>query len=170
MNYGKFAIFYGKFSFFFVYLLKIKNMTTATAEKNFLKEIPNSPLNEDKILNIISLDLFDRQSIAFIKKFTKFNDHDISDLLKISIRTLRNYTLVGAMLKTKLEKEHWIKILSLYKHGEEVFGDKDLFIEWLNENNYERLTGSACPFIFSPAPDKHRRKPRGHRYHSDCHR
>lgn len=111
-------------------------MTTATAEKNFLKEIPNSPLNEDKILNIISLDLFDRQSIAFIKKFTKFNDHDISDLLKISIRTLRNYTLVGAMLKTKLEKEHWIKILSLYKHGEEVFGDKDLFIEWLNENNY----------------------------------
>lgn len=111
-------------------------MTTATAEKNLLKEIPNSPLNEDKILQIISSDLLDKQSIAFIKRFTRFNDQYISHLLQISIRTLRNYTLVGAILKTKLAKEHWIKILSLYKHGEEVFGEKDLFIEWLNQNNF----------------------------------
>jgi hypothetical protein len=111
-------------------------MTTATAEKNLLREIPNSPLDEGKILNIISSDLFDRQSISFIKKITKFEDKFISDLLKISIKTLRNYTLVGAMLKTRLAKEHWIKILSLFKHGEEVFGDKNLFIEWLNEDNY----------------------------------
>ena len=111
-------------------------MTTATAEKNLLKEIPNSPLNEDKILRIIASNLLDKQSINFIKKWTKFNDQYISDLLKINIRTLRNYTMVGAMLKTKLEKEHWIKILSLFKHGEEVFGDKDLFIEWLNRKNF----------------------------------
>src|SRR5688572_3394685 len=104
-------------------------MTTATAEKNLLREIPNSPLDEGRILNIISSDLFDRQSISFIKKITKFEDKFISDLLKISIKTLRNYTLVGAMLKTRLAKEHWIKILSLFKHGEEVFGDKNLFIE-----------------------------------------
>jgi hypothetical protein len=111
-------------------------MPATTAEKNLLKEIPNSPLNEEKILRVVSSNLLDKQSISFIKNFTKFNDQDISDLLKISIRTLRNYTVVGALLKTKLAKEHWIKILSLYKHGEEVFGDKDLFIEWLNESNY----------------------------------
>ena len=111
-------------------------MKVATKEKNFLKEIPNSPLNEDKILSLISTDLLENQSINFLKDFTKFNDQYISDLLNISIRTLRSYTLVGAILKTKLAKEHWIKILSLYKHGEEVFGDKDLFIAWLNEPNY----------------------------------
>lgn len=108
----------------------------ASAEKNLLKEIPNSPLNEDKILNILYSGLLDNQSISFLKDFTKFNDHFISGLLNISIKTLKNYSVVGALLKTQLEKEHWIKILSLFKHGEEVFGDKDLFIEWLNEDNY----------------------------------
>ncbi len=111
-------------------------MASATAEKSLIKEIPNSPLNEIQILHIISTNIFDRQSISFIKRITKFNDKYISHLLNISVRTLRNYTLVGAMLKTNLEKEHWIKILSLYKHGEEVFGDKDLFIDWLNAENY----------------------------------
>ncbi len=122
-------------------------MSTATAEKNLLKEIPNSPLHEDKIMKIVSSNLLDKQSIAFIKRFTKFNDQYISDLLNINIRTLRNYTLVGAMLKTKLEKEHWIKILSLFKHGEEVFGDKDLFIQWLNDNNYYFENKSPIYFI-----------------------
>lgn len=111
-------------------------MSTLAAEKSFLNAIPDSPLNEDKILKIISMDLLDKQSLEFIKRITKFNDQYISDLLKISLRTLRNHSLVGGMLKTKLAKEHWIKILSLYKHGEEVFGEKDLFIEWLNKSNY----------------------------------
>lgn len=127
-----------KWKNFHIFRIFEKNETMATkaTEKSFLKQIPNSPLNEERILDIVYSNLLEQEPISFIKNFTKFNDKYISDLLKISIRTLRNYTLMGAMIKTKLEKEHWIRILSLYKHGEEVFGDKDLFIEWLNEENY----------------------------------
>ena len=111
-------------------------MATTASEKSFLKQIPNSPLNEERILEIVYSSWLDMEPISSIKKYTKFNDKYISDLLKISVRTLRNYSVMGAMIKTKLEKEHWIRILSLYKHGEEVFGDMDLFIEWLNVENY----------------------------------
>lgn len=40
------------------------------------------------------------------------------------------------MIKIKSKKEYKKKVILLYKHGEEVFGDKDLFIQWLNEENY----------------------------------
>jgi putative toxin-antitoxin system antitoxin component (TIGR02293 family) len=51
-------------------------------------------------------------------------------LFHITSRTLSNYLKAGDMLNTAMG-EQLIRLLSLYERGQQVFGSKDAFNEWL---------------------------------------
>ena len=56
-------------------------------------------------------------------------------MLNISVRTLRNYKKPENKFKKNV-KEQLLLLLSLYKHGNEVFGSSEEFNNWLNSENF----------------------------------
>lgn len=62
-------------------------------------------------------------------------DEVISKWLNITPRTFRNYKTTDARLKENT-REHVISLLSLYKHGTEVFESKEKFEKWLAQENF----------------------------------
>lgn len=90
-------------------------------------------LNEDKIY------------IKILGELISLNDDIISGWLNITTRTFRNYKVKNIQLKDNL-KEHIVSILSLYKHGLEVFDNKDKFEEWLISKNF--LLDNKAPMEF----------------------
>src|SRR5690606_12278807 len=78
---------------------------------------------------------FDYEYINILDRVIGLNDKILSDWLNISTRTYRNYkTKDNIILKDNI-KEHIILILSLYKHGEDVFGSIANFEKWLTQKN-----------------------------------
>lgn len=69
-----------------------------------------------------------------LDKLTDLKDEIVSKWLNITTRTYRNYKTKPFVLKDNM-KEHIISLLSLYKHGSEVFGSKEHFEKWLETEN-----------------------------------
>lgn len=79
---------------------------------------------------------FDTELIKLLDKIIGLNDTILSKWLNITPRTWRNYkNNTDLVLKDNI-KEHIILILSLYKHGTEVFDDVMNFELWLSKKNY----------------------------------
>jgi len=62
-------------------------------------------------------------------------DDVISDWLNINVKTFRTYKSKNVKIKEDLQ-EHTLMLLSIMKHGEEVFGDTDAFNDWLETDNF----------------------------------
>ena len=73
--------------------------------------------------------------ILAIKKLSTFNDDEISECLNISVRTLHSYKKKEILLKENV-KELVVRLLSVIKHGNEVFGTPKNFQNWLNTSNF----------------------------------
>ena len=74
------------------------------------------------------------------------NDSVLSDWLNITPRTYRNYKQNTDVVLKGNVKEHIVLLLSLYKHGVEVFGNTPDFEHWLTEKN--RLLDNEAPYSF----------------------
>lgn len=85
-----------------------------------------------------------RQSrfIQILDELIGLSDEIISKWLNITTRTYRNYKTKDTEIKENT-KEHIVSILSLYKHGMEVFSTKEEFENWLTLPN---------PFLDNKAP------------------
>ncbi len=84
--------------------------------------------------------------ISVLDSLFGLNDNILSAWLNISTKTLRTYkTKSDVVLKDNL-KEHIVSIISLYKHGIEVFGDKENFEKWLTSENM--LLDNKAPIDF----------------------
>ncbi len=80
--------------------------------------------------------------IQILDELIGLSDEIISKWLNITTRTYRNYKTKDTEIKENT-KEHIVSILSLYKHGMEVFSTKDEFENWLTLPN---------PFLDNKAP------------------
>jgi uncharacterized protein (DUF2384 family) len=88
----------------------------------------------------------DADYIALLDGFIGLNDQVLSKWLNITTRTFRNYKSNRALVLKDNIKEHIILILSLYKHGTEVFDTVENFEQWLSEKNY--LLDNRAPADF----------------------
>ena len=71
-----------------------------------------------------------KQALDNLLNVTGITVNEITNIIRISDRTLRRYTL-----KQKLsaeQSERVIELAKLYSRGEEVFGTLDAFKEWMN--------------------------------------
>ena len=74
------------------------------------------------------------QYLNYLKEITTLNDEIISSWLNINPKTLRAYRKPESVLKDNV-KEHLVLIISLYKHGTDVFESKENFDKWLQTKN-----------------------------------
>lgn len=88
------------------------------------------------VYNFVSMhDNKDSTLLHVLDKFMKLNDDILAFWLNVTTRTLRNYRLNPSPLKEN-QKEHLVMILSLYKHGDDVFGSTEAFEKWLLKPNF----------------------------------
>lgn len=87
----------------------------------------------------------DQEYISILDELSGLKDEIISKWLNITTRTYRNYKTKNVSLKDNT-KEHIVLILSLYKHGLEVFTTKEEFEQWLTTPNF--LLDSKAPMDF----------------------
>jgi len=97
-------------------------------------KIPDRLSNAEVISWLHSNDINWRYMLYF-KQYSLLKDEVISKWLNISVRTLRNYRKPDNKLKENV-KEHLLLLISLFKHGNEVFGSSEDFNKWLNEENF----------------------------------
>ncbi|WP_282628207.1 MbcA/ParS/Xre antitoxin family protein [Empedobacter sedimenti] len=76
----------------------------------------------------------DQKYIQYLDELSTLKDEIISSWLNITTRTYRNYKTKDVSLKDNT-KEHIVLLISLYKHGLEVFNTKDDFEKWLTTTN-----------------------------------
>lgn len=97
-------------------------------------KIPEKLSNTDVIAWLQSKEI-DWKYMLLFKQYTSLKDEIISDWLNISVKTFRNYRKPENKLKENL-KEQLILLLSLFKHGSEIFDSNEDFNKWLNEENF----------------------------------
>jgi putative toxin-antitoxin system antitoxin component (TIGR02293 family) len=113
----------------------MKDMKTEVdKQKEVFKCLPNR-LSDIEILNLLQAQEITWRQIDEIKELTDLNDVIISAWLNVSVRSLRSYRQPSIRLKDNL-KERVVVLLSLMKHGIQVFGTKDNFDRWLTTENF----------------------------------
>lgn len=133
------------------YLRKMK-----VAEKHKLDIIP-SKIDSNEILHLVRTPEAEHDYFIVLKSVSNSDDKEISDWLDISEKTFRNHkgirttTSKGNRARKKLRtrpmlKERVIMLISLFKHGIEIFGDGEKFKEWLKKEN--SLFGQKKPMEF----------------------
>lgn len=99
-----------------------------------LKGVPGQ-INDSEILHYLYNTDINWKHINAIKDLTNFNDDIISDWLNVSVRTFREYRKPKSTFKDNV-KEHVLLLLSLIKHGKEVFTSPKTFDTWLETPNF----------------------------------
>lgn len=92
-------------------------------------------LSDSDILTFLHTKDVNWKYINMIKELTGFNDDVISEWLNISVRTFRTYRQPDIKFKDNI-KEHILLLLSLIKHGIQIFGSSNEFDKWLNAGNF----------------------------------
>jgi uncharacterized protein (DUF2384 family) len=92
-------------------------------------------INDSEILHFLYTEDIDWKYVNEIKTCTNFKDDVISDWLNISVKTFREYKKPKSVFKENV-KEQVLLLLSLIKHGTEVFGSVEEFERWLNQENF----------------------------------
>ncbi len=112
-------------------------MTTSVLnynQKRIIEEIPSVKDFSSVYFYTITSKL-DTEYIEILDKIIGLNDSILSKWLNITPRTFRNYKNNHNLVLKENTKEHIILILSLYKHGFEVFGSIENFETWLSTKN-----------------------------------
>lgn len=115
------------------------------AEQQKLKNIP-SKIDSNEILQIVHSST-DKNNIYFtiLKSISQSDDRELSDWLSISEKTFRSHKTTNKITKPSL-KEHTIMLISLFKHGIELFGNEEQFKKWLKTDNF--YFGQKPPIAF----------------------
>lgn len=103
-------------------------------ENTIIKDVP-SQINDGEVLTFLYTKDINWQHVNAIKTLTNFNDDVISDWLNVSVKTFREYKKPQNVFKDNV-KEQVLLLLSLVKHGLNVFGSARSLDEWLNQPNF----------------------------------
>lgn len=112
-------------------------MTTS----KILEQIPKT----NEVFSFIYENKFAPRYLSFLKALTNFSDEKISTFLNINVKTFRSYKSSRLMLKKDLQ-EHTIMLLSLIKHGINVFGSQENFMSWIEKENF--YLDKKAPILF----------------------
>lgn len=103
------------------------------AEKKIYDTIPNE-LPASWVVSYLNTDKFTPRHVQVLRSKTNAGDKKLSSILNIAPKTFVSYT--KDISKTKIDtKEHILLLISLIKHGAEVFGTEDGFNNWLDTKN-----------------------------------
>lgn len=100
-----------------------------------LDEIPVS-ISDVELLNLLKTKKIDWNYVSIIKAYSNLNDDLIADWLNISVKTFRNYKSNKQVVLKENTQEQLVLLISLLKHGIDVFGSKDDFHQWLTTENF----------------------------------
>lgn len=114
-------------------------------QKKIIEEIP-SVGDFSKVYFYTVKSKLDFEYIIILDKIIGLNDSVLAKWLNITPRTFRNYKNNSELILKDNIKEHIILILSLYKHGIEVFDNAENFELWLSKKNY--LLDNRAPVDF----------------------
>ena len=101
---------------------------------SILKQIPNR-ISDIEVQQIMSNNEINWSYMAKFKEYAALQDEILANWLNISVRTFRNYKKPDYKFKDNI-KEQVILLLSLFKHGIEIFGSNEDFYAWLNTGNF----------------------------------
>ena len=106
------------------------------AEKQKLEKIPTG-IDTNEILQLVLEGAAEHQMyFRLLKLLSLTEDKEISKWLSISEKTFRSYKISHIKITKRSLAEHTIMLLSLFKHGKEIFGDSEHFTAWLNTANF----------------------------------
>jgi uncharacterized protein (DUF2384 family) len=97
-------------------------------------EVP-AHLSDSEVLYWLQNRDVDLAFLNRLKEFSASTDDTIATWLNISVRTLRNYRKPENSIKENI-KEQALLLMSLFVHGNEVFGSPASFNEWLHTENF----------------------------------
>lgn len=106
-----------------------------TVATRILKDIPAKADTYDA-LNFLEINAVKGIYLEVIKDFTKLNDIILSSLFNIDVKTYRKYRSEKSKLLKPNIQEYTVMLLSLYKHGQTVFGAIEEFNSWLGKENF----------------------------------
>lgn len=95
----------------------------------------SSRLNTMEILNLIDSGSINSSYLQKLKSLSKVSDKIISNWLNINVKTFRAHKNSNLAIKEDIQ-EHIIILISLIKHGIDVFGDIENFNKWLETENF----------------------------------
>jgi uncharacterized protein (DUF2384 family) len=112
-------------------------MKRSTEDKDIelLDDIPNK-ISDSEVLSYLRTKRVDGRHIRRVKTLTNFNDELLSYWFNVSVKTLRSYMSESGTGFKENVKEHVILLLTLIKHGINVFGDLKSFDNWLIQPNF----------------------------------
>ena len=119
--------------------------TKKNYESEILESVPRN-INDSEMLHLLYTTDIDWKYVDVIKTYTDFNDDILSDWLNISVKTFREYKKPKSVFKENV-KEQVLLLLSLIKHGAEIFGSMKEFDSWLNRENFYFDNKSPVSFM-----------------------
>ena len=120
------------------------NVVLDKKTKESIKDIPEIG-DLTKIFFYVNNHNVNSQYLNILKELTNLKDDILSNWLNINTRTFRNYRKSNIVLKDNT-KEHIVLLISLYKHGIEVFDSIENFDKWLTTENF--LLDKKAPMEF----------------------
>lgn len=104
-----------------------------SAEKRLYDIIPANP-EASWVVSYLSGNNFSSKHVRILRNLTKTSDRTLSGLLNLAPKTFVSYATDASKAKVDT-KEHVLLLLSLLRHGAEVFGTEDVFVRWAEKNN-----------------------------------
>jgi uncharacterized protein (DUF2384 family) len=111
----------------------MKKKLTGNDYTTVIEDVPRQ-ISDSDVLTFIQTKDINWQYLNTIKKLTHFNDEVISEWLNVNVKTFRSYREPKNKFKDNV-KEQIILLLSLMRHGIQVFGTAKEFDQWLNRKN-----------------------------------
>jgi len=99
-----------------------------------IQNIPER-ISDSEVLHMLKSENINGEYILYVKEFSKINDELLSDWFNVNVKTFRSYKKQDTILKENLQ-EQVVLLISLYKHGIEVFGEVEDFNKWLDTENF----------------------------------
>lgn len=114
-------------------------------ETVIMEKVPGN-ISDGEILNLLYTTDINWKHVNAMKTFTDFNDDVLSGWLNVSVKTFREYKKPNSVFKENV-KEQVLLLLSLIKHGTDVFGSVKDFDAWLNQENFYFDQKSPVSFL-----------------------
>ena len=115
------------------------------AELKILDQIPQD-IKTSEVLRLVHSKKVNSIYLKVLKDIADFSDDVIAGWLNMNVRTYRNYKKAPATIRADIQ-EHTLLLLSLMKHGIEVFGTKEAFSQWLSTQNFHLGQQSPVSFL-----------------------
>ena len=103
-------------------------------------------ISDSEVLQILKTQDVNWEYVKYVKEFTNIKDELLSDWLNINVKTFRSYKKQDAELKENL-KEQIVLLISLFKHGQEIFGTIEAFYTWLDTDNFYLDNGKPISYL-----------------------